>query len=116
MSNDAQTALATTQAAAPGWFTSIDYLLNSAQRVAEGVVGFQLLNSEAKARQAQAQWQAAAYNQLYQQQVGSPGSPWGGAGGVGGIQLPGVTGAAGGGGSLLLLGLAAVAAYAIWKA
>lgn len=101
------------QQGAPGWFTSLDYVLQSAGRVAEGVIGFKLANEEAKARAAEAQWRAANYNQLYGSQVGSAGSPWGGPGSS---AIPGVaTMQAGMGNMLVPVGIGLALAYVLFK-
>lgn len=114
MSNEAGTAVTAVQQSSG--FPSIDFILGSAQRVAEGVIGFQLLNSEVKARQAQAQWQAAVYNQAVGQQVGNAASPWGGVGGNGGISMAGTQANALLGGSILLpVGIALAVAYFFLK-
>ena len=115
MSNEAGTAVTAVQQSSG--FPSIDFILGSAQRVAEGVIGFQLLNSEVKARQAQAQWQAAVYNQAVGQQVGNAASPWGGVGGNSGIPMVGgaQTNALLGGSILLPVGIALAVAYFFLK-
>lgn len=113
MSNNAQTPMTMNQQGAPGWFTSLDYVLQSAGRVAEGVIGFKLANTEAKARAQEVQWRAAGYNQLYGSQVGSNGAPWGG---LGSGAIPGAgTMQAGMGGALLPIGIGLALAFVLFK-
>lgn len=97
MSNNAQSPVDQTQQAVPGFLQTLDYLMTSGQRVAEGIIGYKLLNTELKAREADAQWRNAAIRQLYGSQTSDPSSPWGGYGGSSGIQLPGVSAAGMGG-------------------
>lgn len=87
VSNTAQTGVSAVQGNAPAFLQSIDYVMGSAGRVMEGILGFKLLNSELEARKQQAQWQQAAYGQLYGSQVGTSGSPWGAPGAQGGIGI-----------------------------